>query len=417
MRRLGIPVLVFSLCACYGTVPSAKTKDGDAQAASAYGDSGMAGGTTAGNSNKGTSPGDGGQRPPGVVQMPPKPVVADCGSLPAAGEFESILPEGVTKNFAFAVDPVNLGTVYLGTDGEKIWKTTDCGATWKHINTGKNGAEISGGMNWTFIVDPINPEVLYTNSGYNNSTNGAFRSKNGGVDWDLIWPPADGTFADLVNNDFANVFALDPTDHNHLLLTFHSICNPPYAESCIAETFNGGDTWQIVNGNPEMVGTEGQIIYFLENSQTWLWASQEGGFWRTEDGGETWAQMSNALRQAHPQGTQLHRAKDGTFYVATWDGVARSADGKSWALIDGTGPLAGGLVSDGTTMYMSNSFYWGSGTDLHPYFSAPESTGAPWKQMITKQGFTAGGTLGIDVEHRLLYSSNLANGFWRIVLP
>jgi hypothetical protein len=355
----------------------------------------------------------------------PEHHVADCGALPAPGTWENITPPEVWAGFgqqqdygafAFVVDPVNSGTVYLGTARQKIWKSTDCGATWTHVNTGLNGDALDAGMQWTFVIDPTDSNVLYTNTGYGLG-NGAYKSTNAGVDWRLIWPPADPAQADHVEYNFANVFAMNPTDHRHLLLTFHAQCKPPYEKTCIAETKDGGDTWRVVNGHPSWVGTEGLVIYFLEKSDAWLFASQSNGFWRTDDAGETWYQVNQENSAAHPQGSQIFRAQDGTFFLAAADGVSRSADGKDWSLVPGTGPLVGGLVSDGTTMYMSKFFYGGWGTNLKPYFSSPESDGDTWTQMESP-GMNAGGSLGYDPGHRVLYSSNLGDtGFWRVVLP
>jgi hypothetical protein len=372
------------------------------------------------NGNAGSNTGNPGGGPAGAAGsgnvIPPQDVL-DCGALPAAGTFEKISPPGAGANFAFVVDPVNAGTVYLGTDKQGIWKSEDCGATWVHINTGRSGAALDSGMNWTLVIDPTDPQVLYSNAGYGTNTNGAYKSSNGGVDWDPVWPPADGTLANIVEYDFANVFAMDPADHNHLLLTFHAMCKAPYNESCIGETMDGGETWRLVSGDPQMVGTEGQVIYFLDTPETWFWGSQTSGFWRTDDSGTSWAQINPIINEAHPQGSQMYRAQNGTFYLAAADGISRSDDGITWSLVANTGPLAGGIVSDGTTMYMSNSFYWNWGSGLHPYFTAPENVGEPWTQMPGSPPLTAGGSLGLDLPHRILYSSNLGAGFWRVVLP
>ena len=352
----------------------------------------------------------------GVSPTPTTPTTHSCDTLPAAGTFENINPPGITyQNFAFAVDPNNAGVVYVGTDKHKIWKTSDCGATWAVIDTGRNAAAIDGGINWTLLIDPQDPKVLYTNAGY--GTNLGYKSVNGGVDWDVVWPPPDGTLADVVAYNFANVFAIDPLDHQHLLLTFHGECKAPYTASCIGETKDGGATWRLANGDPKMVGTEGQVIYFLDTSHTWIWGSQSSDFWRTEDSGATWTKISPAIKEAHPQGSQIYRAKDGTFYLAASDGVSKSRDGKAWSLVANTGPLGGGLVGDGTTMYLSNNLYWNWGKDLHPYFSAPESSGEPWTPLAGSPGLTAGGSLGLDTVHHVLYSSNLGAGVWRAVLP
>lgn len=176
---------------------------------------------------------------------PPPPKLGACDGLKPSGTWEEITPPEVKAGFgkskdgggtfAFAIDPVNQGTVYLGTLYQKVWKSTDCGATWTHVATGKNGAVVDSGMNWTFAVDPIEPNVVYTNSGYGG--NGLFKSKNGGVDWDVVWPPpAQPELGKAFTYNFANVVAMDPKDHLHILLTFHESCLAPHPATCIAET-------------------------------------------------------------------------------------------------------------------------------------------------------------------------------------
>jgi len=89
------------------------------------------GGSTTGGSGTGGNTGTGGTVSHGA-----------CDSLAAVGTWEKINPpvdfatgNGPYGTNAFVVDPEHTGTVYLGTSGLGIWKTTDCGATWTHINT------------------------------------------------------------------------------------------------------------------------------------------------------------------------------------------------------------------------------------------------------------------------------------------
>src|SRR6185503_16069895 len=62
--------------------------------------------------------------------------VGDCDGLGAVGEWQDITPpielaeDEELAAFAFAVDPIHSGTVYFGTAYQKMWKTTDCGASW-----------------------------------------------------------------------------------------------------------------------------------------------------------------------------------------------------------------------------------------------------------------------------------------------
>src|SRR5258706_588364 len=105
-------------------------------------------------SNGGTDAGTAGNQGAGGQQMPP-PKLGACDGLPTEGVFEEITPpqvkaeigtkqaDGQTRGgtFAIAVDPVNQGTVYAGTLLSKVWKSTDCGATWNVVATGTNAMD------------------------------------------------------------------------------------------------------------------------------------------------------------------------------------------------------------------------------------------------------------------------------------
>ena len=148
-------------------------------------------------------------------QAPP-PVVGACSNLAAVGTFEDVTPpmaivDGSPQTFAIAADPHHLGTFFVGTTYHKLWKTQDCGATWDAVATGVNGDAVNSGMNWTIALNPVVPDVVYTNSGYGMDTNGLYKSTNGGVDWSLVWPPpAQPALAMAFTYNFANVVAMDP---------------------------------------------------------------------------------------------------------------------------------------------------------------------------------------------------------------
>jgi photosystem II stability/assembly factor-like uncharacterized protein len=216
--------------------------------------------------------------------------------------------------------------------------------------------------------------------------------------------------------NFANVVAIDPSDNQHLLLTFHELCLEPHPDTCIAESFDGGSSWRLLDGVPEWNGNEGQVIFFMDNSQTWLWGSQNNGFWRTEDGGENWVAIEG-MTTSHIQGSQVIRIADGTYYAAGSTGIWRSSDGKpdNWTLIENTGPVVGGLVTDGTNMYTSNC-YFHDFCDKAQYRTSPESDGNTWTEMTTPDAIRVGGNMHYDPGHKLMYSSNLEDGLWRFVV-
>jgi hypothetical protein len=302
----------------------------------------------------------------------------------------------------------------LGTRWQGVWKTTDCGATWTKT-AGRNSHDVNGGMNWTMAVDPQNPQIVYTNSGY--GTNSLYKSVNGGVDWDVIWPPSDRKLSSAFTYNFANVVALDPGDPAHILLTFHEPCLAPHPATCIAETFNKGATWRLIDGRREWNGSEGQVIFFLNDSKTWLWGSASNGFWRSADSGASW-QAIPGMTTSHLQGSQVVRTKTGAFYVNGADGIWTSPDGlaTSWKLIPNTGPITGGLVTSGTTMFESTCYMEGICRPAEIRFlSSPESEGHIWTRMPSPP-MGQGGTMAYDLGHNLLYASGLQAGLWRVMV-
>jgi hypothetical protein len=304
-----------------------------------------------------------------------------------------------------------------------IWKTTDCGSTWVHINTGPSSencgtsgkscaALLDTGRNWTFEVDRNNPQVLYTNSGYGSEDDGLFKSTNGGVDWVGIWPSKDPALR-AATSSFVMRVRPDLDDHLHLLLSFHEMCGDfKTGVGCLADSTDGGSTWRVVYGTPPF-GYEASG--FILSSKTWITTSNDQ-LWRTSDSGASWASVSSISAGGHVPG-QLYRADDGVFYLGAGAGVARSEDGIHWVIAPNTGGNVMGVVGSGKNLYASGSaLCYELGTDVKPYRTSPESDGLTWTTMPSPP-MTQGGNLAYDRGHHLLYASNCRQGFWRVVTP
>jgi len=215
---------------------------------------------------------------------------------------------------------------------------------------------------------------------------------------------------------------MDPSDHLHLLLTFHESCLPPHAHVCIAETFDAGKSWQLHDGDSRWTSDgEGVKAYFLEDKNTWLWMSQADGMWRSTDAGKTWTQLTSENAN-HLQSTQVHRTKNGTFLVGGMGSFWRSPTGTSagtWTKIATPGTLPGGVVSDGNTIYMSTCYYPGFCDPAFDmiYLTASENDVDTWTPMASPpiSVMKSGGILGYDPGHHMLFSSNTGGGFWRLV--
>jgi hypothetical protein len=351
------------------------------------------------------------------------PTITPCDGLPGVGVWEEITPpvqplpdqEPCPYGGAFAMNPQDPAMLWVGSCNQGIWKTSDCGATWEHINTGENGSVLDAGRQWTFAIDPSDPNVLYTNSGYGSFSNGAFKSIDGGVNWTQLWPPADPSLQGIVAYDFVASIVLDPEDPEHMLLSFHATCAPPHPQACFGESDDGGETWRLVDGEPGWAGGEGQFVYFLDARDTWLWGSQSNGLWRTENAGESWVAVTDDMAQGHASG-QMYRASDGTFYLPALQGILRSPDGVTWTIVPDSGSVMHGLTGSGTTMWASRGFPWDPSDDLYlPFWTASEADGLTWSQFDSPM-LSNGGQLAYDEVHHLLYSSNLGAGMWRVVV-
>ncbi|MFT3712351.1 MAG: hypothetical protein QM817_32290 [Archangium sp.] len=359
----------------------------------------------------------------GIVDSGIPHVVLGCSGLADAGVWEELTPPAARSDVStncyyggsFVVDPTDRRNVFLGSCQAGIFKSTDCGATWTKVSTGRHSIDINSGRQWTMAIDPTNPQILYANSGYNlhdgnNST--LYKSINGGVDWDQIWPPANA----MGVPGFVGGVQMDPTDSQHLLLGMHAACGAPHANACFGESLNGGMTWRIVDGEASWNGGEGSTVSFLGNSDTWIFKSETNGLWRTTNRGQSWTFISGGI--AHGTGDLVHTSA-GTFIQATSNGVLRSSDGIMWSAVQNSGNLVNGMtVIEGTTIVSSRGFPWNPGGNPQPYqpFLISRDDGLTWSTLPSPMLNNAG-QLSFDPDHRILYTSNLNAGFWRVVLP
>jgi hypothetical protein len=232
----------------------------------------------------------------------------------------------------FGLDPQHAGALYLGTDSfndghsKGLWKTADCGSSWMHISTGRNGDAIDGGRNWTFAIDPTDSKVMYINGGYYKL--GLLKSTNGCVDWDDITPANSPGFVSSVR--------MDPSDSQHLLMDWHTNCGAVWSDNigCFHESKDGGKTWTQHSNTPPWPG---MMKVWILHGDSWIIAN--GGVELTTNGGQGWKPLTGDGAGGHSAGS-LYQAKNGHWYLGTASGVLRSKDdGPAWDLVPNTGAL------------------------------------------------------------------------------
>jgi photosystem II stability/assembly factor-like uncharacterized protein len=268
-------------------------------------------------------------------------------------------------------------------------------------------------------VDPHNSNHLYCVDGVRGATMGFWKSTDGGTTW--VQPQGFKNTANdptVATTDGYSI-AVDPSDFNHVLFSFHSPWpdRAGYTYSCGAlESTDGGETWAIRYPGGGMTGP-GFAIFFLYspdlkigNKNTWLMGCQGSGFYRTTNAGTTWVQV-NANQMTHG-GDQIYYTKAGVLFAGTsaWpSGPMHSTDnGITWLACNLPAMYTLGVMGDGTTLYT------GAFNGTSPIYVSPETDGVNWTK-LNNQTFGSGPfELDFDKVNSIMYMATPADGVWAL---
>lgn len=187
---------------------------------------------------------------------------------------EAIEFDGVVR--ALAVHPQDPTIVYAGADAG-VCVSTDAGAHFRRIESPANGQVV-----WSLAIDPQNPAVLFAGTGAPSRCL-LYRSADAGQSWQQVGPIFP-EFCAGVNRPRLLTIAIDPRDSN--------------------------DVW---------------------------FGVEEGGAWRSRDGGLTFERIdgpSKAIPISDIHAISITRAADGakTIVLLTVNAVYRSTDdGATWS--------------------------------------------------------------------------------------
>jgi len=332
-----------------------------------------------------------------ATPVAPPSQVSNCSNLGAARVFQDITPPGAPSTVAVAVDPSS-GAVYAGTGLAGIFKSLDCGASWTKVNTGRNREALDSGYQFTFLINPSNPQVMYAGSLYGSKL-GLLRSTNGGVDWDELFPTGSNVATTVEYGGFFQSASMDAQDPAHIIVSFHANCTGQVAPSCMAETTNGGNTWRLFKG-PTDSWSEAASPFILARNK-WLLMTLFNGIYYTPDAGATWQKVSNE------SGLRVHKAVDGTFYMTGLYSMMKSTDGQNWTKIPGS-PGSQAIASDGKNIYVGTP---GPADIGGPnYYMMAESGDGSWTTIPSPQPKKGTEMFALDTGHHVLYVATGVNG-------
>jgi photosystem II stability/assembly factor-like uncharacterized protein len=220
---------------------------------------------------------------------------------------------GLTNAYvaALAHDPSNPTTLYAGTSGGGVFKSTDSGGTWAAINTGLTSAYVTA-----LAIDPTTPATLYAGT----SGGGVFRSTDSGRTW--------ATASAGLTNLNVKALAIDPSKPATL-----------YAGTLGAGIFrstNAGGAWASVSTGLTVPEIESLVID--PTTPATLYAGTSGGgIFKSTDAGGTWATINTGLTYgglsySDVNALAIDPSNPTTLYAGTFgDGVFKSTDsGRTW---------------------------------------------------------------------------------------
>ena len=199
-----------------------------------------------------------------------------------------------------AIDPTDSNIIYAGTANGGIFKTTDGGINWASVVDTLSYFAVGD-----IKIDPTNHNIIYAGlgdpniSGYPAIGNGILKSTDGGATWHNIG---------LSETRIISKIEIHPLNHN---IVYAAAMGLPYDRDSMRGLYkseNGGQTWRQVLFVSDSAGaidllldnTDTSIVYAvswnrLRQNLYGLIGGPDGKIWKSNNGGNTWAQLTNGL--------------------------------------------------------------------------------------------------------------------------
>ncbi len=194
-------------------------------------------------------------------------------------------------------------TFYLGASGGGVWKTEDYGTTWFNVSDGYFKSPSIGAIR----IAHNDPNIVYVGTGSDGLRSnvipgkGMYKSIDAGKSWQPIG---------LSESGHIGAVEIDPTNHNIVWVAAIGNAFKPNAERGIFKTIDGGKSWkkmlfisdQVGFADLELLPGNPNIVYaaaWKAERKPWTIISggnnEEGGIFKSEDGGQTWNKLKNGL--------------------------------------------------------------------------------------------------------------------------
>lgn len=198
------------------------------------------------------------------------------------------------------VDPVDRSTWYIAASSGGVWKTTNSGVTWNPIFDNYGSYSIG-----CLAIDPNNRFTVWVGTGENNSQrsvgygDGLYKSTDGGASFQKVG---------LDNSEHIGMIAIHPNDSDTVFVAAQGPLWKEGGDRGLYRTTDGGKSWQKVLDISENTGinevhidpSDPEIMYasaYQRRRHTWVLINggPESGIYKSTDGGDTWSKANRGL--------------------------------------------------------------------------------------------------------------------------
>ena len=224
-------------------------------------------------------------------------------------EMRSVGPALMSGRIAdIVIHPTDKSVWYVAVGSGGVWKTVNAGTTWTPIFDNEGSYSIG-----SITLDPNNPNTVWVGTGENVSGrhagygDGIYRSRDGGKNWENMG---------LEDSERIGMIRIDPRDSNTIFVAAQGPLWSGGGDRGLFKSTDGGETWRKVlgdgHGNTEeddqytgvnevhMDPRNPDVMYAvtwqrLRNVAVLIDGGPGTGIHKSEDGGETWRELTKGL--------------------------------------------------------------------------------------------------------------------------